>query len=186
MTWAQGDWLKWRSALNFECSLKNCQKLNSYAVNAKNASCCVKFLFLDIFISPIDQLLFPYSKWRNQQKTYSPTFESLAHNHSPRFTQTVKGVPFPFARWRYSEPSHQSVGSLRTLLRPLSLGEKWKVPLNFYAVVAPALRHCLYAWPWCKKRDGVRKTGVRWCNTYHHFHWHSFLDELEQTAPQSI
>ena len=23
-------------------------------------------------------------------------------------------------------------------------------------------------------------------NTYYHFHWHSFLDELEQTAPQSI
>ena len=23
-------------------------------------------------------------------------------------------------------------------------------------------------------------------NNYHHFHWHSFLDELEQIAPQSI
>ena len=26
---------------------------------------------------------------------------------------------------------------------------------------------------------------ISW-NTYHHFHWHSFLDKLEQTAPQSI
>ena len=56
------------------------------------------------------------------------------------------------------------------------LGDLKKFPqIPFVRWWHPAV-HLFHSYKFCS---------MSW-NTYHHFHWHSFLDELEQIAPQSI
>ena len=56
------------------------------------------------------------------------------------------------------------------------LGDLKKFPqISFVRWWHPAV-HLFHSYKFCS---------ISW-DTYHHFHWHSVLDELEQTAPQSI
>ena len=67
-------------------------------------------------------------------------------------------------------PAHCSLLSILFLLARLSQ----KIPPNSICTLMTA--SLIHSYKFCS---------ISWY-TYHHFHWHPLLDEIEQTAPQSI
>ena len=99
----------------------------------------------------------------------------LALRQSQSIIPSLHSLLFPVVYPKVPYLAH-SFSPFYSLYYSSWLGDLKKFPqIPFVCWWHPAV-HLFHSYKFCS---------MSW-NTYHHFHWHSFLDELEQTAPQSI
>ena len=113
-----------------------------------------------------------FLKTMQQLETVSHLISHLALRQSQSMIPPLHSLLFPVVYPKVPYLAHSFLLSILLLLARWSQ----KIPSNTI---------CMLMTPSCISLHSYKFCSMSW-NTYHHFHWHSFLDELEQTAPQSI